>query len=785
MSIFDQVRARTDSAFSAGVKAAGEFKAAGGTYPLAMLGDNVGGYAGVTSDSANRSQYEEQYKYAKRSWSYASIRPTANRIAEQRLLVARTTRRRTERSFDDMELKHFVPDWVKSQAGLLNLEPLDSHPLLSAVQNPNPHMVEWMLGWATGFSLEATGASHWWFRKVGAELQIWPVPSHWIKPTAIDKWFVGVNGDFSNATELTSDEICRFYIPDPSNPLLPMSSLGAASTTILAEDAIQRSQERSFQAPMPAYAFTIGERTDADGVKRRPELTREQRGEIDEMINRMMAGPQNRAKAILLDALITNFHRLTPPNAEMDFQQSGKQVARKIQQIFGTNPILMGEVENANRASSVVAEKLHLDTVVNPRLAMIGQVLTAFAGRSKLINDKTVVAFYKPVVSRDPDIEQRDWAFASNRGMVSDDDFRVHRLGLPKKKNGAGKYARINNQFAVVEVEADPTTTPVIVAPQQMAGGANGANGTNGARVPSGGQGSDTGDSTANNPDGVSEPGGDSSDQNRNIGKSFDLQVKDVSQKSWSQMHQRLEKLLADDLAGVIQRSVEIAEIDDGLVSVSVGDSLSAAITKACRSRLVDAAASGAALQESLYKASAKLRRKDVSDILFGLDGRVAVEIERYLDSLFGQSYWSEMGSGVEKELRAKLEQFQRDGLSQSEIRDGLISAAEGISARRAMTIATTETTGAMNAGSYFVRMDLVDAGAVSGHEWNSIIDDRTRGMDPEDNADHVVMDGVVVGPRELFNVGGEMARFPGDYTLSAKNRANCRCFSTAVSAFE
>ena len=58
---------------------------------------------------------------------------------------------------------------------------------------------------------------------------------------------------------------------------------------------------------------------------------------------------------------------------------------------------------------------------------------------------------------------------------------------------------------------------------------------------------------------------------------------------------------------------------------------------------------------------------------------------------------------------------------------------------------------------------------------WVSSIDNRTRRR-PEDEFDHVEMNGVRVPLSEPFIVGGEEMMFPGDPKGSAGNTINCRC---------
>ena len=300
-----------------------------------------------------------------------------------------------------------------------------------------------------------------------------------------------------------------------------------------------------------------------------------------------------------------------------------KVVSRRIEKVYGTNPILMGEVENANRASATVADKIHLDVVINPRLEMIGQVLTAFVQRSTLFNDKSVICYYKPVVSRDPELEAKDWQYARTHGTVSDDEFRIHRLGLPPKKEG-GEFARINFQLVPVLVDGEQKMAPV---PQ-------------------------------------AGPLGDTGEPSKAI-KSVKAAVPQV----WQRMHARNENLIADQIEAVMLDSVKVVDNGDGLgIGIEVGESFADDLKLAIRDSLRAAAMSGAGVQESIFKSSSIVTRKDVSDILFGLDGTVGMAVERELDELFAREYWGDIGDGVATELRGHLQKFIDDGMAQEDM---------------------------------------------------------------------------------------------------------------------
>ena len=96
---------------------------------------------------------------------------------------------------------------------------------------------------------------------------------------------------------------------------------------------------------------------------------------------------------------------------------------------------------------------------------------------------------------------------------------------------------------------------------------------------------------------------------------------------------------------------------------------------------------------------------------------------------------------------------------------------------KRAKTIARTEMTTAMNAGHQVAMEKVADIGGglIEGKEWLATVDDDTR-------LTHAEAGGQIVGIKEPFSVAGYDAMYPGDISLPAEERVNCRCSS--VTAF-
>lgn len=93
----------------------------------------------------------------------------------------------------------------------------------------------------------------------------------------------------------------------------------------------------------------------------------------------------------------------------------------------------------------------------------------------------------------------------------------------------------------------------------------------------------------------------------------------------------------------------------------------------------------------------------------------------------------------------------------------------------QAARIVRTETTRAVNTG-------VAAAGSTfefeQTKEWIAVHDKRTRGVDPNDHASHIALDGVTIDESELFTDprNGDKLRYPGDPEATAASTVNCRC---------
>ncbi len=123
---------------------------------------------------------EEQLMHF-RGWVWSAVRLVAQRIAGQPVCVGKgKASRRRYKSLGE------------------KIEPLESHPLLDGLSDPNDLQTFWQLQFSSIASLELTGRALWWVSKdsretpQGRTTQILHIPTHWIVSVTPmqDKWVI-------------------------------------------------------------------------------------------------------------------------------------------------------------------------------------------------------------------------------------------------------------------------------------------------------------------------------------------------------------------------------------------------------------------------------------------------------------------------------------------------------------------------------------------------------------------------------------------------------------------
>ena len=804
-------------------------------------GPSAGGVVGSSQNqsfgmsglgSKGRADAAEQYKH-NTGWVFSSIRIIAQRIAKQPLRVARFRRKKSGSSSNIPTNKQFraeqLPGNMKGMRSELEL--VDHHDLIDTINDPNPIMVRWSLMYVTVASLELTGKAFWWIKRgekgSGRKWEIWHVPSDWVTPNHSENhlftsWTIRPPGAMSGV-EVGPDDLAYFYYPDPSNPLGVLSPLQAQARAVVADEFIIEAQRRGFMNSIwPGHAIIIG-RTQSEGTgtsniggaSKRVVLTKQQRQTILSAIKNAYRGVYRSDEPIILDGLVEDIKKITNSNREMDFLNSSKLTKSRVTQGFGVNPISMGEIEGANRSSAQVADEHLCANTVNPKIELISECLTAWVCPIFDGGRKDTVAFLEECQSSDPEMELKRAEAGVRAQAMSINEFRHHILHLGPVHGG--DVILVNGSLRPMSLVS--TENPAPSGPAQLPG--------------------EDGEEDEEPPE---EPEGEEEDTEK--GDAPPVSAEDLLQASWK-LGDRLpagywsygSKLAKDALRSILTKS--ISEQEDAVVDTmrAFFRSAFADVVKKARElaeagqifgpepvvNLIDKAAFTARMKDALFislkpvvqqgmatewwlnaprtrqqvaswspRSDAGVRRKSVptppeaaceaeplpiggvNSILTEMPAAIKDEVDRFTRSLLAQPYWGDQAPAVRESISKTISESLKAGDSNQEMIAKLNTTLGDEASKRAVLIARTETTGALNAGQDIVRNKLAAEGLIMGKEWTAALDIHTR------NA-HVEAHGQKVAPGQMFTIGGEEARYPGDTMLSAEQRCHCRCAAISV----
>lgn len=394
--------------------------------------------SGIFQGQQSMGQAQQQYIAAGRGWAYAAIRPVAVGVATQpvRVGVQRTGRKATEQAI--MRTKALLlkaPEQFKALAEKIDIQ--TTHPIIDLIENPNPFMVEWALKYCTAFSLEATGKAYWWIVRDEAaptKYSLYYVPTTWVKPV-IGKaskvqigWNIGPPEDIEG-TDVPMDSVIPFRYPDASDPRLAFSPLQSQAPAVNTDDEIQTAQYRAMKNGIfPGMVIRAGKLRGPNQEGYLPELSSEQRRQLISSIQGAMQGVMHFNDPIILDNMMEDVYPYTRAPAEMAFMEGSKLTKERIMMGIGTNPIVAGQIEDANRASSFVAHEGFYRLKVNPLLTLIAETSTKYLAR--LFNaGQRIYMWFEEAQARDEDLHLRQLQAAATFGVIEGNEFR-EAIGL-------------------------------------------------------------------------------------------------------------------------------------------------------------------------------------------------------------------------------------------------------------------------------------------------------------------------------------------------------------------
>lgn len=402
-----------------------------------------GAMLGVGEQQQTRAGRAAQYYTG---WNHATIGLIAKRIAAQPIRIGRLPKGRKPAKDRVKVDKNFLPEHLKEVANRIEL--VDDNVLSRRLYpRPNSYMTYWHLIVCTIASLRMTGEAYWLLKNENAgpdrpdTRAINFLPTPWVAPQHDGRPFSGWKvTPFNNGEPETykSEQIVRFFYPDPFDPLKSDSPTKAQAKSISADESIQTAQDRGFKNGLfPDLIFTVGRQAETPGVAQRPRLSMRQREDIVMLVKNMLRGVFKNNEPVILDELIQNVHKLSNTPREMDFMGSSVVTKGRIVQGHNVNPFMLGDMENANRATAVVAENHFCTNVCNTDIEMLSQVITAFV-LPLFDPDPELIFYIEPTRANDPEmtIKERD-QLVKSASLLRDELRQMY--DLPEMEDGVGK----------------------------------------------------------------------------------------------------------------------------------------------------------------------------------------------------------------------------------------------------------------------------------------------------------------------------------------------------------
>lgn len=160
----------------------------------------------------------------------------------------------------------------------------------------------------------------------------------------------------------------------------------------------------------------------------------------------------------------------------------------------------------------------------------------------------------------------------------------------------------------------------------------------------------------------------------------------------------------------------------------------------------------------------------DALEIELEIPRELLLNIRAALEENLSATYWPDIQGVVVQDLQAIIDSSVADGLSIVKTAQAIQNSMGNMSRTRAVRIARTEVSGALNGGQVAgIQQIEAESGLAMTKEWLSVHGSTTRET-------HSEVDGQEVPVAGEFTVGGYSCRFPGDHRLPGEERINCQC---------
>ena len=314
-----------------------------------FLGAKATGESGVASvlgmfwGSASPDLYAKNRLAAYKSWVQACVSAIADDVADTQFRLEKKT----------------AKGWEKID-----------HECMELLNRPNPLQSAFDLYFATAAYLKLDGNSFWWVlkNKGGKIAEIWPLDPSVITVKTDDNGSVTnyVSKTIKGSKDLAVDEVVHFKTFNPFSKYRGMGTVEAAAIAIDTDEHAASWNKNFFaNSAIPSASLETDQ-----------ELSKEQSKLIEETWLAKHTGTSNAHKLAILHSGL-KYVPTNPNQRDMQFLEQRKFSRDEILAIFRVPKMILGIVEDVNRANAEASDYIFAKRVVKPLILMVANSLTA------------------------------------------------------------------------------------------------------------------------------------------------------------------------------------------------------------------------------------------------------------------------------------------------------------------------------------------------------------------------------------------------------------------------
>lgn len=552
----------------------------------------------------------------------------------------------------------------------------------------------------------------------------------WIHVTAdsmgrITGYKIGHSGLTVN---METPDLIHLKMVNPSGEYYGFPPSQVIKESIMTDINLDRYLNRFFKNnAMTGAVFQTDQKLDADTRKR-----------IEKSVRQAYGGVDNAFKSVILEQGAT-LSRITASLSDLIPEEIDRRVMRKVLAAYRVPPIKIGSLDGASFANAVQQDRGYQQGAVEPRRVQIEMAIT--------------MQFIQPRFGP-------EWRVKYDRSDVAglqEDKNELSKRIREEWKGGLLKFNEARESIGREPVEEDEGGNEFFVAPAAFM---------------------------------ISPPPNDDDDKGRQpaipltgyeakcnrfkLSKAAEQGQRDKHEGRLTKKEKKFAKIIADYFNAQVSRLIErLNEVTGNgkimshlhlYVSKDYDDDIAKNLFNLNAENDLLRREVGIAIAQVVESGGAEAVRDFGLPIDFDINAPgVQMTVENFVQKI----------SIFNDHSKVKVQKLLLDGLNAGESIQEISKSLRTLYAswtdktldlNRSHRIARTEINGMVNAGA---SESYQQAGL--GKEWLATLDGSTR---PE----HIVADGQRVGPKESFDVGGELLKYPGYPGGSAGNIINCRC---------